>query len=141
MDAIVAESLAGRTFSMVLLATFAAIALLLAVIGIYGVIAYSVTQRTHEIGIRMALGAQRRDILRIILGQGGAMALAGVGAGLAASLALTRLMSTMLFGVRPSDPLTFAAVVALLLAVAFVACWIPARRAMRVDPMVALRHE
>ena len=141
MDAIVAESLAGRTFSMVLLAIFAAIALLLAVIGIYGVIAYSVTQRTHEIGIRMALGAQRRDILRIILGQGGAMALAGVGAGLAASLALTRLMSTMLFGVRPSDPLTFAAVVALLLAVAFVACWIPARRAMRVDPMVALRHE
>src|SRR5487761_1608350 len=141
MDNIVSDSLAARRFSMILLGIFAAIALLLSCVGIYGVISYLVGQRTHEIGVRMALGAQRRDVLRLILGQGAKMALIGVAIGVAAGLALTRLMSKMLFGVSAHDPLTFAGVAILLILVALGACYIPARRAMRTDPMIALRYE
>jgi predicted permease len=141
MQAIVEESLAGRTFSMILLASFAGIAVLLAAIGIYGVVSYLAGQRMHEIGIRMALGAQKRDILCMVVSEGGKMALVGVVLGLAASFGLTRLMSSMLFGISATDPLTFAVVAAILLCVALAACWIPAQRAMRVDPMVALRYE
>ena len=114
---------------------------LLAVIGLYGLMAYMVLRRTHEIGIRMALGAHRRDILRIVMGEAGRMALIGIGAGLVLSAGLTRFMESVLFGVSPTDPLTFAGVVVLLLIVVLLACWIPVRRAMRVDPMVALRYE
>jgi ABC-type antimicrobial peptide transport system permease subunit len=141
MDDTIADSLAARRFSVILLGIFAGIALLLATIGIYGVVSYLVGQRTHEIGIRMALGAQRRDILRIVLREGGKMALLGIVLGLAASFGLTRLITSMLFGVSATDPLTFASVVVILLGVALLACYVPARRAMRVDPMVALRHE
>ena len=135
------QSLARTSFALVMLGIAGAMALALGIIGIYGVISYLVSQRTHEIGIRMALGAQRRDVLLDVLGQGGKMALLGIALGLAASFGLTRLMATMLFGVSASDPLTFAAVTLVLFVVALAACWIPARRAMRVDPMVALRHE
>jgi predicted permease len=141
MQDIVADSMSPQRFPMVLLAAFAGLALALVSVGIYGVISYSLTQRVHEIGIRMALGAQRADILRDVLGQGGRMALVGIAIGVVAALGLTRLMATMLFGVSATDPLTFAAVVALLLVVALLACWIPARKAMRVDPMATLRHE
>jgi putative ABC transport system permease protein len=116
-------------------------ALVLGVVGIYGVISYAVTQRTREIGIRMALGAQRNDMLRLILARGAKMALIGVAVGTAASLVLTRLMAKLLFGVSAYDPLTFVAVGLLLISVALAASYIPARRAMRVDPMVALRYE
>jgi putative ABC transport system permease protein len=126
---------------MILLGGFALLALILASVGIYGVVSYLVAQRTNEIGIRMALGAQRGDVLKMIVGQGAKMALLGVAFGIAAALALTRLMSGMLFGVTPTDPLTFFAVAALLVAVALLACYIPARRASRVDPVVALRYE
>ena len=135
------QSLERTSFALVMLGIAGAMALALGIIGIYGVVSYLVSQRTHEIGIRVALGAQRRDMLQIILGQGGRMALVGIVIGLVASFGLTRLMSSMLFGVGPTDPLTFIAVVIVLLVVALVACWIPARRAMGVDPMVALRHE
>ncbi|MHB8542292.1 MAG: ABC transporter permease [Candidatus Acidiferrales bacterium] len=141
MDSIISDSLAARRFSMILLGIFAAIALLLSCVGIYGVISYLVGQRTHEIGVRMALGAQRSDVLRLILGQGAKMALIGVAIGIAAGLALTRLMSKMLFGVSAHDPLTFGGVAILLIVVALAACYIPARRAMRTDPMIALRYE
>jgi predicted permease len=141
MDEIVADSLAARRFSMILLSVFAALALLLSSIGIYGVISYVVGQRTHEIGIRIALGAQRSDVLRLMLGEGMKMAMMGVAIGIAAALGLTQLMAKMLFGVSATDPITFCAVALVLTAVALTACYIPARRAMRVDPMVALRYE
>ncbi len=140
-DEIISKSLAAQRFSMILFGAFAGLALLLASVGIYGVISYVVGQRTHEIGIRMALGAERLHILRLILGRGGVLALAGVALGLASALALTRLMASLLYEVRATDPLTFAGVAMLLIIVAIVACYIPAQRATKVDPMVALRYE
>jgi putative ABC transport system permease protein len=134
-------SVQSRRFSSILLAAFAAIALLLSALGIYGVTAYSVAQRTREIGIRMALGAQQREVFALLLRQSVALIVFGVALGVATSAALTRFLSSMLFDVRPTDPATFLSVVFLLAGVAALACWIPARRAMRVDPMVALRYE
>lgn len=141
MDSVIADSLAGRRFSMILLGTFAALALLLASIGIYGVISYVVGQRTNEIGIRMALGARRMDILRLILAGAGKLTLIGVAVGLICAMGLTRLMANLLYGVGPRDPLTFIAVPVILIAVALLASYLPARRATRIDPMSALRYE
>lgn len=141
MEETVARSIGQKRFSMTLLACFAGIALLLATVGIYGVLSYLVGQRTQEIGVRMALGAQRIDVLRMILGDGARMALVGVGIGLVAALALTRLMESMLFGVKPNDPITFFGVSVLLCGIALLACYVPARRAMKVDPIEALRYE
>ena len=141
LDSVIAGSLAARRITMILLALFAAIALVLASVGIYGVVSFVVGQRTHEIGVRMALGAEYRDIMRLVLGEGLKMALIGVFAGVAAASGLTRLMATQLFGVGPRDPLTFAAVALVLVLVALAACYLPARRAVEVDPTVALRHE
>jgi predicted permease len=141
MEEIVANSLAARRFSMFLLSIFAALALLLSSLGIYGVLSYLVGQRSREMGIRIALGAQRADVLRLMLGEGMKMALVGVGIGVVAALGLTRLLVKMLFGVSATDPLTFIGVAAVLAGVALAACYIPARRAMRVDPIVALRYE
>jgi predicted permease len=141
MPSIISDSLAAQRFAMILLGVFAGLATLLACVGIYGVISYIAGQRTHEIGIRMALGAGRANVLRMMLGQAGKMALIGVGIGLVAALALTHLMSKMLFGVTAQDPITFLVVALVLTVVAIAACYIPARRATRVDPMVALRYE
>ncbi len=141
MDNVVANSFAARRLSMILLSVFAALALALACVGIYGVISYLVGQRTHEIGIRMALGAQRRDILHLVLAEGAKMAMVGAAIGIAASLSLTRLMAKLLFGVSAHDPLTYASVAALLMLVAIAACYLPAQRAMRIDPMTSLRRE
>jgi predicted permease len=135
------SSLAPRRLSMWLLTVFALAALLLAALGIYGVMAYAVARRTREIGIRMALGAQRANVLGMILGQGMKLVACGVAIGLAASLALTRLMTSLLYDVKPTDPLTYAAVAVLLISIALAANFAPARRAVSVDPTVALRHE
>src|SRR5260221_1199430 len=141
MERTVADSIASMRLTMTLLSVFAVLALLLASIGIYGVLSYMVGQRTREIGVRMALGAQKFDVLRMVLKDGARMTLFGVALGLVGALALTRLMASMLYGVKPTDPLTFAAVAVLLSAIALLACYVPARRAMKVDPMEALRHE
>ena len=141
LEALVAESVAPRRFSLLLVSVFAGVALLLGAVGLYGVLSYVVTQRAREIGIRMALGAQRSDVLKLILAQGMTLALTGVAAGMAAAFALTRLMSGLLFGVSATDPLTFMLIALLLLVVALVACYLPARRATRVDPLIALRYE
>ena len=141
MNHVIAESLAQQRFSMILLGAFAAVALLLASLGIYGVISYLVGQRTHELGIRLALGAQRQDVLRLVLSHGMKMALGGVALGLVVSLGLTRLLSKMLYGVSATDPATFAVITFMLITVALLACLIPAWRATQVDPLVALRNE
>ena len=144
MKEIASESMSSQRFPMILLGAFAALALLLASVGIYGVISYSVSQRAHEIGIRLALGAESRNILRMVIGQGLRLALAGLAIGAVAALTLMRLIASfshLLYGVGTSDPLTFVAVSLLLTAVAVLACYLPARRAIRVDPMIALRHE
>jgi predicted permease len=141
MEEIIADSLAVRRVSMIVLGVFAALALGLASMGIYGVISYLVGQRTHEIGIRMALGAKQADILSMVLSEGLRMTLIGVAIGLLAALGLTRLMANLLFGVSATDPLTFAGVGMILTVVALAACYVPARRAMRVDPLIALRYE
>ena len=138
---LVDDSMSQPRFSVLLLGSFGVLALLLAAIGMYGVISYSVLQRTQEIGIRMALGAQRHKVFRMVLGQGARLAAMGIAIGLVAALGVTRLMARFLFGVRPTDPLTFAGVSLLLLGIALLACYLPARRAMRVDPMVALKYE
>ena len=141
MEEVLTESVAPRRFNMLLLAAFAGLALLLASIGIYGVMSYSVSQYTREIGIRMALGARAADVLELIVRQGMALVLIGLAVGAAGALALTRVMSSLLFDVKPWDPLTLSSVSVLLAAVAFAANYIPARRATRVDPMIALRYE
>ena len=141
MEKTLDQSLGTQRLSMALLAVLASLALILAAVGIYGVMSYTVTQRTHEIGIRMAIGAQRRDVFRLVIGRGMVLVLIGVALGLIASFSLTRLMKTMIFGVAPTDPATFISIAVLLTAVALVACYVPGRRATKVDPLVALRYE
>ena len=141
MDEIRGESVAPQRLNLMLLSIFAGIAFVLAIVGIYGVMSYAVTQRTHEIGIRMAIGAQPRDVFKMILGQGMMLTTIGMVAGLVGAFALTRLMATMLFNIKPTDPLTFAVVAGLLVAVALIACYIPGRRATKVDPVNSLRYE
>jgi putative ABC transport system permease protein len=143
MEDVISESItdAGTPYLTILFGVFGLLALVLTVVGIYGVMAYTVSQRRHEIGIRIALGAQRWSVLAMVIGQGAKLTLAGVAIGLVGAYALTRLMSSLVYGIRPRDPLTFAAVAGLLTAVALLACYIPARRATKVDPMVALRYE
>jgi predicted permease len=141
MESIISDSLAARRFLMVLLDIFAGLSVVMSCIGIYGVVSYATRQRTHEIGIRMALGARSSDVLRMVLGEGIQLAFIGVAIGALGAIALTRFLSSMLFGVTPTDPLTFTAVALALLGVGVLACYIPARRAAKVDPVVALRHE
>ena len=141
MDDVVAGANAGPRFTLVLLATFATVALVLAAVGIYGVISYAVSRRTHEIGVRMALGATPSTVLRLIIGEGMRVVAIGVVAGLAGALVVTRLMTTVVYGVRVTDPMTYAGVAALLTAVALLASYIPARRATRIDPLTAMRTD
>jgi putative ABC transport system permease protein len=141
MDDVVAKNLAARRFALELLGVFAAAAFLLASIGIYGVMAYTFSQRISEIGLRIALGAQRRDILKLVLSEATLIVVPGVVAGLIGSLMLTRFLQTMLFDIKATDPITFSTLATLLAAVALLACLIPAQRASRVDPLIALRHE
>ena len=141
MEHLVADSLASQRFSMILLTVFAALAMGLATVGIYGVISYVVGQSTREIGIRMAMGAQRSDVLRLVLQRGGKLTLIGVALGLGSAICLTRLMSNLLYGVSATDPLTFVAVAAVLTTVGMMVCFVPARRAAKVDPIMALRYE
>src|SRR5262249_16198912 len=141
MDQLLSEELARPRFNLVLLAIFALLAVTLTAVGIYGLISYSVRQRTHEIGVRMALGAEGRDVLRLIVGQGLALALIGVAIGIVAALALTRLMTSLLYEVSATDPITFVVISLMLIGVAVGACFAPAYRATRIDPMVALRYE
>jgi putative ABC transport system permease protein len=141
MESAAAESVAPQRLTMLVSILFAALALVLAMVGLYGVISYTVAQRTHEFGVRVALGAERRDILKLVVGQGSKMILVGVGTGILGALALTRFVSSLLYGVKPTDPLTFLGVTLLLIAVALLASYIPAHRATKVDPLVALRYE
>jgi putative ABC transport system permease protein len=141
MDEVLAISLASKRLLMALMSVFAGLALVLAAVGIYGVLSYSARQRTHEMGIRMALGARPSDVVKLVVGQGFKMTLVGLGIGIVGALVLVRFLAGLLFGVKATDPLTFAAVSVLLLAVGMLAAYIPARRAAKVDPMVALRHE
>ena len=141
MNDIIARSVADRRFALELLGVFATVALLLAAVGIYGVMSYSFSQRTHEVGIRIALGAQRQDILRMALGEGMRIVVIGLALGIAGAAMMTRIFQSMLFGVGPADPITFISVSTILAGVALLACYIPARRATRVDPLVALREQ
>jgi putative ABC transport system permease protein len=140
-EELVTRSISSQRFALMLLSIFAGFALLLASVGIYGVLSYLVGQRTHEIGVRMALGAQPTDVLRMVLGDGARMMMLGAAVGAVAALILTRLMASMLFNVKPTDPITFSAVAIFLCAVGLLACYMPARRATMVDPMIALRYE
>jgi putative ABC transport system permease protein len=141
MEQLVSGSVAQRRFTLILLSLMAGLAATLAALGIFSVMSYSVTQRTQEIGIRMALGAKSTDVLKLVVGQGVLLAVIGVGVGLAAAACLTQVMSSLLYGVGTHDPLTFSVIALLLLGIAALACYIPARRATKVDPMVALRYE
>lgn len=141
LDQAIAESIGARRFSTGLLTAFAAIALILASVGLYGVMAYLVTQRTHEIGLRMALGAQRASVFKLVIGQGLLLTAIGLVAGIGGAFGVTRLMSTMLYEISTTDPATFIVIPLILASVALLACYIPARRATKVDPMVALRYE
>jgi putative ABC transport system permease protein len=138
---LMAVSLDQQRFNMSLLGIFAALALILATVGVYGLMAYTVSQRTHEIGVRVAVGAQRHDVLSLVVREGAKLAFLGIAIGVAAAFVLTRLMASLLFAVKPTDPATFAGVAMLLAVVALAACYIPARRATRIDPLVALRYE
>jgi putative ABC transport system permease protein len=141
MERLMAKSIAPRRFNLLLLGVFALVGLALAGVGLYGVVSYTVTQRTREIGVRMAMGAQTGDVLRLVIGEGMKLAFIGALLGLGGALALTRLLKTLLFGVSATDPLTFIVIAAALIIVALLACWIPARRAASVDPLVSLRAE
>jgi ABC-type antimicrobial peptide transport system permease subunit len=141
LSTLVDNAMTQPRFSMLVLGSFGALAIVLACIGMYGVVSYSAAQRTREIGIRMALGAERRTVFAMVVGQGARLAGLGIAIGLAAALGVTRAMTRFLYGVHPTDPQTFAAVSLLLVAVALLACYLPAWRATRVDPMIALRHE